>query len=652
VTPEVLTRFAAVFPDPMLVLSLDGLVLAANAAAQRVFGGATSPVGRRLAEIVVDPPERIEPLLARWARTPTLSLGALAARGPGDRPIALRVDGARIPPDSPGAAPMILVWCRLKSDEETTSRFLALNERILALGREIAERKRVELELREQREWLQVTLGSIGDAVITTDGDGRVTFMNAVAQELTGWAADEAMGKPVTGLIRLVNEQTRQPADDPIARVLHDGRTVGLANHTLLIDRHGREHSIDDSAAPIRGNGGPVIGVVVVFHDVSERQRLQREIARQLAELAEADRRKDEFLAMLGHELRNPLAAMVNAMAVRRTSGPDDPSRERALHVVERQLVIMERLVDDLLDVARIRRGAIELRRERVDLRLVVARAVETARPTFAERGLRLIVTQAPESLRIHADPVRIEQVVANLLNNALKYTPRGGRVEVVTAGEDADAAVTVRDTGTGIDPALLPSIFDLFVQGRLPLHRPEGGLGIGLTLVRRVVEMHGGEVRVSSAGLGQGSTFSVTLPRLAEPLASGTTPEVAVASGRLMRVLVVDDHEDSADMLAVFLSSSGHDVEVAHDGPTALAAAIRFRPRLVLLDIGLPGMDGYAVAKALRAIGDLAPLTIVALTGYGQPEDRDRSREAGFDLHVVKPISPEKLQEMIAGIG
>jgi two-component system CheB/CheR fusion protein len=327
--------------------------------------------------------------------------------------------------------------------------------------------------------------------------------------------------------------------------------------------------------------------------------------------------------------------------------GADDRARARAGEVIVRQLAVMERLVDDLLDVARIRSGAIELRREVVDLRAAVDRVVDTLREEFAARRLTLTLAQSDTPLPVDADVVRLEQVVTNLLGNALKYTPPGGRVAVTTTREDGEAVVTVRDTGAGIDPALLPSIFDLFVQGQRAPHRPGGGLGIGLTLVRTLVEMQGGRVEALSRGSGQGSTFRVVLPGVAAAAGPPSPAPSSAARGRL-RILVVDDHEDAAEMLTVLLQGHGHEVEVAHDGPAAVAAAVRFRPRLVLLDIGLPGMDGYAVAAALRRVPDLEPLTIVALTGYGQAQDRERARAAGCDAHLVKPVAPETLGALL----
>ncbi len=370
-----------------------------------------------------------------------------------------------------------------------------------------------------------------------------------------------------------------------------------------------------------------------------------------LAQLKEADRRKDEFLAMLAHELRNPLAPLRNALYIVRQRGPERRAVSRqAWDLMDRQIGHLVRLVDDLLDVSRITRGRVELRKEVIDLAEVATRAVEAARPLIDARRHRLTYEGPPEPVRVEADPVRLTQVIGNLLNNAAKYTDEGGRITLTVGREVREAVVRVRDTGTGIPPEMLPAVFDLFTQAERTLDRAQGGLGIGLTLVRSLVEMHGGTVQVFSAGVGAGSEFVVRLPALAGAVEGGAGPGPGVAAAVTpRRILVVDDNVDSAESLALLLRLAGHRARTAHNGPGALAAARDFRPEVVLLDIGLPGMDGYEVARRLREWADGERVLLVAQTGYGQEDDRCRSRQAGFDAHLIKPVDPSVLQALLA---
>jgi PAS domain S-box-containing protein len=501
-------------------------------------------------------------------------------------------------------------------------------------------------EIAHQREWLRVTLTSIGDAVIATDTAGRVTFLNRVAQSLTGWKPDAALGQPMDKVFAIVNEHSRKPVANPVSRVLREKVVVGLSNHTVLIGQDGKEIPIDDSAAPIESEQGSILGAVLVFRDITERRQAEQA-------LKDADRRKDEFLAVLAHELRNPLAPIRNAVQIMKVRGLADAELRGARDVVERQVQQMARLVDDLLDVSRIGRGKITLRTEVVDLGAIVNRAVETVRPLINEQKHELLVTLAPEPVLLEADPTRLEQILANLLNNAAKYTDRGGHINLTVRRQANDVEVQVRDTGIGISADMLPRIFDMFVQADQRSNRAKGGLGIGLTLVRRLVEMHGGSIMAHSAGSGQGSEFVVRLPLASIPQRgiNAEAPRCSCSSASVRRrVLVVDDNKDAAETLAAVLRLRGHEVQVAFDGVTALAAAQASRPDFILLDLGMPGMDGYEVAQHLREQPARRQTVLVALTGWGQEEDRRRSQEAGFDFHMVKPVEPDMVDALLGG--
>ncbi|HEX3726879.1 MAG TPA: PAS domain S-box protein, partial [Pirellulales bacterium] len=810
------------------------------------------------------------------------------------------------------------------------------------LQRNLQLRQATADRLHAEREWLEVTLRSIGDGVIATDTQGKVLLLNSVAEALTGYRNSEAIGQDVEQVFRIVNENTRQVAANPVAKVLRDGKIAGLANHTLLISRDSSERPIDDSAAPIRSRNGDLLGVVLVFRDFSERreaearlrqslseleelfenspigmhlmaldgtllsvnraelallgrssqervgqpgeadyvdskelqnmlarlgkgetidssdiqmrasdgskrdvivsanalwrdgqfvysrwfirditerkrasnqlrflaetgktlgalvdhsstlQRVARlslpllgdacvvdlfetagrgrqvatahtdhdrelllgelhrqqqfdwsmlepvsaairqgqprlmerlspeqvdrwatnerqrallrllapvsllvvplfgrqgvrgvmaflhsqsqshfdlqdlELAQELArrtttalenselyeELREADRRKDEFLAMLAHELRNPLAAIQYANALSRASqGKVDEIDCPAM--IEKQVHQLKRLIDDLLDVSRITRDRIQLKQSLVDIRDIIERAVDVARPLLAERQHHFQQLLPEESLIVLADPARLEQMIVNLLSNAAKYTPPQGRIEIRAQASGDRVLVKVRDSGVGIAPEKISQIFELFMQVDPSLERTEGGLGIGLTVVRKLVLLHGGNVEANSDGLGKGSEFTLWLPRATQQATASAEPAIAVdGDHRPLRILVVEDNVDTARGLALLLRQLGHEVRVCHEGHSALAAAIEDRPEVVLIDLGLPGMDGYQLATALRKQKAVRGARLIAISGYGQDEDRRRSLGSGFDEHLVKPVEFAVLRQHLMSVG
>jgi signal transduction histidine kinase len=382
-------------------------------------------------------------------------------------------------------------------------------------------------------------------------------------------------------------------------------------------------------------------GVVCYFRDISAHvhARLQ---------LEQADRQKDEFLAMLAHELRNPLAPIRNAGEILSRLSSRDPRAQAAVGIVQRQILALTRLVDDLLDVSRITQGRIELQLRIIQLSDVVAQAVEIVDPLLQERRHELSTTSHGQ-LRVHGDLARLVQCVANVLTNAAKYTDRGGRIQLEVRDDGGEAVISVTDNGIGIPPELQPKVFDLFVQGDRALDRAQGGLGIGLSVVKRLVDMHGGTVSVASEGAGRGSRFEIRLPTLAKDVVAEDRPPVPEQSAR--RVLIVDDNVDAADSLTMILRLDGHEVECAYTARDGLAQAIRFRPDAAFLDIGLPGMNGYELASRMREDPQLAGAYLVALTGYGQADDKVRARDSGFDAHLVKPANLRALQEILASI-
>jgi PAS domain S-box-containing protein len=508
-----------------------------------------------------------------------------------------------------------------------------------------AELARTNAVLHGERERFRTTLASIGDAVIATDTDGLVSYANPVALAMTGWNEAATQGKPLQEVFTVIHEGTREPADDPAVRVMRAGTAMGPQDNLVLISRSGNEYPIDETAAPIRDERGRVDGVVLVFRDVTARRRADEA-------LKEANRNKDEFLALLAHELRNPLAPIRNSLQVMRLAGENGEVLAWVRGIMERQLGHMVRLIDDLLDVSRITRGKVELRRALLDVSQVVETALETSRPLIEAAAHRLDVKLPPRALLLDGDLTRLAQVVSNLLNNAAKYTPSGGRIELAVESRDREAILSVRDDGIGIPPDQIERIFEMFTQVDRNRDRAQGGLGIGLTLVRKLVEMHGGTVEARSEGEDKGSEFVIRLPLAPDDMGldgyagHGRTLDAAQPAGR--RILVVDDSKDSAMSLAMLLRIMGNEVRTAADGPSALVLAPAFRPDVVLLDIGMPGMSGYEVARRMRQMPELKPAVLVAQTGWGQQEDLRRSAECGFAAHLVKPIDPAALEELL----
>ncbi|HEV3439035.1 MAG TPA: PAS domain S-box protein [Gemmata sp.] len=790
-----------------------------------------------------------------------------------------------------------------EDNEEKLLRSVALqNAQSILLARQRAEQELIQTKeaLRKQSEWLRVTLASIGDGTIATDAEGRVTFMNGVAESLTGWSQAQAIGQLLSDVFRIVNEYTRQTTENPTLRALQEGIIVGQANHTILIAKYGTERPIDNSAAPIRDESGAIVGAVLVFRDVTNRRRTEtvlresearyraiveatpecvklvgpdgtllqmnqaglamveadeagtvlgqcvynlvapeyldqfrafneqvcrgeggtlefdiiglkgtrrhmettavplaapdggfshlavtrdvtervkasraltesrarldyavrvsgigfwysdlpfdeliwdervrehfwvppgervtidlfynrlhpddRDRTRQAVErairervpyeidyrtvdpatgeikwvrargataygpssdpvrfdgvtmdvtvhkkaeesLREADRKKDEFIALLAHELRNPLAPIRNGLQVVRLAGGNPDIIARARTMMERQLSHMVRLVDDLLDVSRISRNKMELQRGHVLLADVVMNAIETARPLIDAEGHELVVSLPQRPISLYADVTRLAQVFSNLLVNSAKYTPPGGRIWLSAKQDDRAVTVSVRDTGIGIPSVFLENIFDMFSQVDRSIERRNGGLGIGLALVKGLVEMHGGTVSATSEGEGKGSTFTIKLPMLMET--SDSALDVVfdngqAATGPRRRILVADDNLDGAESMAEMLRCVGDEVWTANDGLEAVAATEAFRPEIILMDIGMPRLNGLDATRRIREQPWGKVVAIIALTGWGQDGDRERSREAGCDGHLVKPVNLTDLEKMLAEV-
>ena len=520
---------------------------------------------------------------------------------------------------------------------------------VSCIARDVTERKRVDAVVSASEAKFRALLESAPDAMVIVDQQGAIVLVNEQSERIFGYSRDELLGQRVEMLIP-ARFRARHGEHSKGFAAAPGRREMGAGLELLGRRKDGSEFPIEVSLSPIESEGGTLVSSAI--RDVTERRRLESAMQTQTSALEDLNRRKDEFLAMLGHELRNPLAPIVNAVRVLRRPENGSEPRHHAVAVIERQAQQLARLVDGLLDVSRITTGRIWLQREPLEPNDIVHHAVETVRPVMDARRHTLTVSLSQQPMWLNADAARLEQVVVNLLDNAVKYTADGGQIWLTVEQEGDECVLRVRDTGVGIAPELLPHVFDTFTQGERSPDRAQGGLGIGLALVRGIVEAHQGRVEVSST-LGQGAELVVRLPVIATPAppASSERQATPAPAGPPLRVLVVDDNVDAVEMLKMLLETSGHDVLTAHDGASSLEAARHFCPNVMLLDIGLPGLDGYEVARKIREQAIFKDVMLVATTGYGQECDRQRSQEAGFAHHLVKPYDFDRLEQILAAV-
>ena len=525
----------------------------------------------------------------------------------------------------------------------------------IGLIRDVTEKHEAEARARESRELFESYMAFIPGVAFVKDEDGRHVFANRLFEQTHNLRPGSWRGKLDADLF---------PADTAARFRQHDLEVLAGGAPVRMVDEHGARHEPEHwmwVKFPLTDASGRrlVAGLAFNITDQYEKEqalRASEERFRQLfAELEEVNRRKDEFLATLGHELRNPLAPLITAAELLRVHGTQEPLVQRTTGVIARQAQQMRRLIDDLLDVARITRGIVSLRLERLDLREIVEESVRTAASWIEPRQHEVVVSLPDAPVYVDADRVRIEQIITNLLSNAAKFTPERGRISVSVEQAGGAAVIRVADTGKGIPVDMLPRIFDLFTQVNPSLDRAEGGLGLGLTLVKRLAEMHGGSVSATSDGDARGTEIAVHLPLQPPPgvpaPAAGTRADAGGGAANGHRVLIVDDNVDSAEMLGLLLPTWGYETATAYSGPDAIERVATFHPAVVLLDIGLPGMNGYEVAQRLRENAANAGVALVALTGYGQEEDRRRTRDAGFAAHLTKPVDLDTLQALLASL-
>lgn len=633
--------------DAIITKNLDGVIQSWNGGAQRLFGyRAEEIVGRSITLLIpvehLDEEQRIMARLRRGERIRHFETVRVTKDG---RPIDVSLTVSPV--------------------RDRYGNVIGASK----AARDISDLKRAARDLAAEREWLGSTLRSIGDAVICTDASGRVVFLNPVAERLTGWSNAGACGKSCEEVFHVVNEHTREIVESPVARVLRSGSVMGLANGTVLVAADGTEHVIDDSGAPIILEGGRVEGVVLVFRDISDRRRLEgelREASMQREQLLEgersarneaenASRSKDEFVAMVSHELRTPLSSILGWTGILKTRPHDVEMGRRGIQVIERSARTQERLVSDLLDMSRIITGKLRLDVGDVDLIALIEAAVETTRPAAEAKGISVSRRLDPSIAAAAGDPTRLEQCIWNLLANAIKFTPQGGRVSVELARVDSHVEIRIADSGAGITPDLLPFVFERFRQGESSATGGRsGGLGLGLAIVKRLIELHGGRVHAESHGAGYGAIFTLSLPVhvLRKESALRAVPSHGEAVLDDVRVLLVEDDADTRDVLRTFLEQRHASVATAASSREALEMIPATHASILVSDIGLPGIDGYELIRRIRETeSDFARIPAIALTAHARPEDRTRALCAGFQAHLAKPVEPLELAATIKSL-
>jgi two-component system CheB/CheR fusion protein len=601
--------------DAIVSKTLDGIITSWNAGAEHLYGyTAAEAIGQSITLII--PRDRLDEeqeILRKLARGESVEHFETVRRAKNGRYVDISLSVSPI--------------------RDASGRIVGASK----VARDITERKRAADRLRESEARFRFLAESIPSIVFTTAPDGTVTYLNRRGIDYYGEAE---FHQPDSGGL-LLHPDDREGAMTEWRRCLREGCDFEIEARHRRYDGHYRWFV--SRAVPFRDPGGAILAWFGASSEIHEQKEMQRT-------LREADRRKDEFLATLAHELRNPLAPIRNALHIMRLKADDPPTVEQARLIMERQLGQMVRLVDDLLDVGRITRGRLELRKERVELATIVKNALDTTRPLIEAAGHRLTVSLPALPVHLDVDPVRLGQVLANLLNNAAKYMDRGGHIWLSAVRGERDVVISVRDEGIGIPCEALPTIFEMFMQVEESLARSRGGLGIGLTLARQLVELHGGSIEAQSQGPGKGAEFRVRMPivpvvtALDDPRELEPQADLPVS----FRILVADDNIDAAESMGIMLRLMGNDVRIVRDGQQAVDEDAGFRPDLALLDIGMPRLNGYDVARFIRHQRWGKEIVLVALTGWGQEEDKRKAAEAGFDHHFTKPVSPVDIANLM----
>lgn len=625
-------RAITLLPSATMVISSSGNILATNSAAAKLFGHVESTDLSVFDALNSETHNDTLVYFRHCARTKQPLLGTLHFK-PEYPDHVLTCYGAMLEPRSEKNEAVLML--RMEPRNKSNLKFLNLQKEIVDLNKEIASRLDAEYKLKNQTRRLEVTLSSIADAVIITDAKSRIVFLNPTAELQTGWRLKEALGQKVTDIFGIVNELTGASINDIAEKTIQQGEVVSIDDETVLVSKQGERLSIVITSAPIELDN-EIEGAIIVFHDVTEKRNLARQLLERANRLALQNKRKNQFLTMLAHELRSPLTPISNAVHLMKLQ---DNTAQEPRQVIERQVNHLKRLIDDMLDVSRISSGKMKVVKTKIDL-IVLIESVYLDFSAQFKRSEIICKTNMPESsIWINADYDRITQVLHNLLNNALKFTPKAGKITLTLKTKDDFAELRVSDTGIGIDKDALMDLFEPFTQAEQTLERSAGGLGLGLSLVKGIVELHGGKVSASSDGLNKGAEICLSLP-LANRNKQLAVEPLARNSRKIHRILLIEDDHDAANMMGQLLELLGHEVFCSNTGTDGVIQAKAINPSLVICDIGLPGLDGFGVAKQLRNSASTASIPLVALTGYGESDFVQRAKDAGFDRHITKPAS------------
>jgi hypothetical protein len=612
---------ASILDSAIVLLDFSGNVTTWNEGAERIQGySAAEILGRNFSAFYT--PEALE------RETPRFELSRARENG------RFAGEGWRVRPDGPPYWASIVITAIPVGDGSPRG--------FIHITRDLTGQRTQLMALRESEERFRLLVEGVQEyAIFMLDPEGKVTSWNRGAEMIKGYAASEIIGSHFSRFY----PQEAILQGKPAWELETATRYGSVEEEGWRVRKDGSRFWANVVITALRDKEGDLRGFAKVTRDMTERRRVE--------ELEQADRQKDEFLALLAHELRNPLAPIRTALEVLRRRDVPAPALDQAGLLAERQLRNMARLLDDLLDISRIREGRIELRKQPLNVSTLLRAASDAARPLMDERRHDFVVDDPANDIWVEGDGVRLEQVLGNLLNNAAKYTEPGGEIRLSANSNDGNVLIRVQDTGIGIEPLMVSRVFDLFVQAERRTELSAGGVGVGLSLARKLVELHGGRVEAFSAGAGRGAEFIVRLPTTAPPPAAEEklVASAVAATAHGLRVLLVDDNVDSADGLGLLLELQGHEIRVAYDGPTALETARQFRPHVALLDIGMPSMDGYELGRRLHATPETKDVLLVAMTGWGQDEDHRKSREAGFAHHLVKPFEPAVLEKLLAGV-
>ena len=530
---------------------------------------------------------------------------------------------------------LILIWAYRRIAEAMKQRDIALREASMR-----------GFELQQQKDLLSVTLGSIGDCVMVTDKEGCITFMNPVAEQVTGWKLDEAKARSTTEVFRIINEETRAPAENPVEIIKSKGVVIGLGNHTVLIRKDGTEIPIDDSGAPIRDARGEFCGVVLVFRDFSDRKQAEHElrIAKESAEMA--NKAKDQFLAMLSHELRTPLTPVLATLNLWEASEEVPQELQPDVQMLRRSIEMEARIIDDLLDLTRIARGMLSFSPENTDVHSMLNFLVGLSQSEAQTKALNIDLQLKAERHYVHTDAARLQQVIWNILRNAIKFTENGGNVTISTTNDSANNIdIAIRDDGIGMTPETISKLFVPFEQADPTRNRRYGGLGLGMAISNALVDLLEGKLRAESPGLGKGSTFTVIFPTSDLVAKPGESTETASTTREKVRLLLLEDHPDTARALTRLLETRGYRTQTAPTVASALEAVDQNEFDLLLCDLGLPDGTGMDFIEKVR---QQRKTPAIALTGFGMQQDVDRARQAGFNAHLTKPVNMHKLEATI----